>query len=114
MSRVGMRVRLMLVMFVLRMILVSVFRFNGQCIGRNHVHFGCGQAATVHLAHLQPRTNVQRSRGLRKASEGNARIHQRSQQHVAADAGKALQIANSHRKVILNCRVSPALGQHVH
>ena len=36
--------------------------------------------------------------------EGNARIHQRAQQHVAADPGKALQITNSHRFVIVNCR----------
>ena len=32
-----------------------------------------------------------------QAVKGNARIHQRAQQHVSADAGKTLQISNSHR-----------------
>ena len=47
-----------------------------------------------------------------KTGEGNARIHQGSQQHVAADAGKTLQITNTHRIVILNCRLCAAPGQH--
>ena len=46
-----------------------------------------------------------RGSGVRKHIEGDARIHKRPQQHVAADSGKALQIANSHRLVILNCLV---------
>ena len=107
------RVRLMLMMPVLRMFRVRVFWLSGQGVGCNHVHFNCSQPATAHLAHLQPRTNVQRSGCLRQTGEGDARIHQGSQQHIAADARKAFKITNTHRKVILNCRLCAALGQHI-
>ena len=74
---------LMLMMRMLRMILVGVRRLGRRSVGRNHVHLGCGQAAAAHLAHLQARAHVQRGRRLLKAGEGNARIHQGAQQHVA-------------------------------
>jgi hypothetical protein len=68
-----------------------------------HVHFHRRQPAAAHFAHLQARAHVQRGRRLGEQVERHARIHQRAQQHVSADPGKALQIADFHRFVILNC-----------
>ena len=74
------------------------------CSLRDHIHFDRRQPASAHLAHLYARTNVQRGRSVSEHAEGNASIHQRAQHHVAADPGKALQIADSHCSVILNER----------
>ena len=49
--------------------------------------------------------DVERRGGFLKQFERDAGIDQRAQQHVAADAGKTLEVANSHRGVILNCRL---------
>jgi hypothetical protein len=76
-------------LFVL-MLVMGVFRLGWRRVWRNHVNLGCGQAAAAHLAHLKARAHVQRGRRFFKAAEGNARVHQGAQQHVAADAGKAL------------------------
>ena len=72
-----------------------------RLLRRNHVNFGCGQAAAAHLALLQPRAHIQRGCRLFKQGERNAGIHQGAQQHVAAYARKTLQISNTHRIVIL-------------
>jgi hypothetical protein len=77
---------------VRRIFLVLVCGFGGLLLVCDHVHFGCGQAASAHLAHLQPRAHIQRGGRFLKTREGNARIHQRAQQHVAAYAGKTLQV----------------------
>ena len=61
------------------------------------VDFGSRNAATAHFAHLQPRAYVQRCSRLGKGVEWHARIDKRAKQHVAANAGEALQISNSHR-----------------
>jgi hypothetical protein len=90
----------------LRMCAVCVFVvsvFVCRIVRREHVHLGGCNSAAADLAHFEPRAYVQRSRRLFKAVEGNTRIHKSAQQHVAADAGKTFQIANSHRDVILNC-----------
>jgi len=70
----------------------------------NHVHFGSRQAPAHHSALLQPRANIQRSGSLGQQLKGNSRIHKGAKQHIAADAGKALKVSNSHRVVILNGR----------
>jgi hypothetical protein len=70
---------------------------------RYHVNFDRRQSAAAHFAHLQSRAHIQGHRRLGKQLEGHACIHKRAQQHVSADPGKALQIADSHRFVILTC-----------
>lgn|SRR5579875_2197225 len=69
--------------------------------GRDYVDPGSGDSAAQHFAHLDARAYVERCGCLLQKRERNARIDQRAQQHVAADAGKALQKADSHRVSIL-------------
>jgi hypothetical protein len=71
-------------------------------IQRLYIHFGSGNSATAHLAHLEARTHIQRGSRLLKQAERNACIHKGAKQHIAADAGKALQVSNAHRSRILN------------
>jgi len=77
---------------------VRVRRLGCVTLVRNDVHFGRGQSAAAHLAHLQVRAHVQRLGGFLKGVKRNARIDKGAQQHVAAYAGKTLKISNSHRK----------------
>jgi hypothetical protein len=77
---------------------------------RQHIHFGRRESAAHHLACFQPRAHAQRGRRLRHQVKRNAGIDQCAQQHIAADAGKALEIPNSHRVVIVNCR--PMCGKN--
>jgi hypothetical protein len=68
----------------------------------NHVDFRARQAAAHHRVFLKPRAKVQRGRSPGQQLEADSSIHKRAQQHIAADARKALKISNSHRVVILN------------
>ena len=68
-----------------------------RVLGRKHVDFRRGNTAAAHLARFEPRAYIERGRRLCKVAEGNTGIDQRAQQHVAANAGKALQISNSHQ-----------------
>jgi hypothetical protein len=86
---VSMRVR------VICVALMRVVRCNA--FAGHHIYFGSGEAATTHLAHFEPRAHVQRHSCLGKCVERNADIHEGAQQHVAANAGEALQISNAHR-----------------
>ena len=56
----------------------------------DHVHLGPSDSAAHHLARLKPRAHVQIRGRLFKKTERDAGIHQRAQQHVAADPGKTL------------------------
>ena len=87
---------------------VGMLSFGRRAFGRDYVDLGGCQTTPHHLAHLKPRANIQRNRGLSQGVKGNARIHQGTEQHIAAYAGKTLQISNSHRSVILNCRLCAA------
>jgi len=71
--------------------------FRRQAIASEHVHFRCRHAAAADLVCLQARADIQRGGCFRKMTEGNTGIDQCAQQHVAADACKALQISNTHR-----------------
>ena len=96
----------MLRMAVVRVLTAVGVRWLGgrRHVGRQHVHFGCGQPPAGHLAQAKLRAHIERGRGLRQGGKGNACIDKGAQQHVAADARKTLQITNSHRDVILTCR----------
>ena len=88
-----MRVR---VMSVFSMIFVRVGRLAGGLLGGNHVHLSSGQSAAAYLSHLQPSAYTERRSCFLKTSERYACIHQGAQQHIAAYAGKTLQISNTH------------------
>ena len=83
----------MLMVFIasVRMILVPmrfvrVSRLGWMTIFRNDVHFGCGQSAPAHLAHLQVRAHVQRCSSFLKGVKGNTRVDEGAKKHVAAYA----------------------------
>ena len=88
---------------------VGMFSFGRRAFGSDYVDLGGRQTAPHYLAHLKPRAHIQRNRRLGQGVKGNTRIHQGTEQHVATYAGKTLQISNSHRSVILNCRLCAAL-----
>ena len=94
------RVRLMGMRFVRmrmrRVIFMRVARLCRRLVRCKNVHFCGGQAASAHLAHLKARAHAERGSRFLKKAERNAGIHQGAQQHVAAYAGKTLQISNTH------------------
>ena len=80
--------------------LVFVRGFRG--VRSNDVDFCAGETAANDLAELEARTYIERLGGLCQGIERDACIDQRAQQHIAANAGKTLEVANTHRVVILN------------
>ena len=93
---VGMRVPV-LVPVLVRMIVsmsvlvcVDMFRGLGRSIPDQHIHLGGADAAAVHLRDLDPGAETERVRGFLKQRRRHAGIEQGAQQHVAADAGKAV------------------------
>jgi hypothetical protein len=54
------------------------------------VHLGCGNAAAIDLVNAQFRANAKSSDSLLEQRDRNSGIHQRAEEHIAADAGKAL------------------------
>ena len=94
--------------FVLMIVAVGVFmpaRLAGLLIRvDDDVNLRSRDSAASHLAHFEARTHVQGRSGLLEQGERNAGVHQRAEQHVAADAGEAIEIGNSHRE---NCNYAP-------
>ena len=95
------RVVLMPMRMTVRGFCLLVPLFPVPCSLRDHIHLDRRQPAAAHLAHLQTCAHIQGQSRFGQHAEGNACIHQRAQQHVATDPGKTLQIANTHRSVIL-------------
>ncbi len=101
---VGMRVtmtRFVLVIVRMRPVVVAGFvlpMFLQLC---DHIDFGSSESAASDFAHLKASADVECRGSLFKHGKGHARIDERAEQHVAADAGKAIQIANSHWE---NCK----------
>ena len=72
--------------------------FNGRGLAGEHIDLGSRsdrRALTLRASSSAPTLSAARS--VRKKTEGNTGIDHRAQQHVAADAGKAVQIGNTHR-----------------
>ena len=67
-----------------------------RTLAGHHIDLRSSNTATADLAHLEARAHVQRRCCFGKHLKRNARIDKRAQQHIAADAGEALQISNSH------------------
>ena len=68
------------------------------------IDLGSGQASAAYLAHFDASAYVQRCSRFLKESEGYTRIDKCAEQHVAADAGEALQISDSHGNEIVPTR----------
>ena len=66
------------------------------------IHLGRCEPAAHDLPAMKMRAHIERVRGFFESREGNSRVDQRTQQHIAADAGKTFQIADSHRGSIVN------------
>jgi len=54
------------------------------------IHLGCRDSTAIHFADLQLRAYAQRCDGILEQGSRDARVHQRAEEHVAADAGKTL------------------------
>lgn len=74
---------------------VQLLVFGGFIAGQ-HVNLRSGDPAAAHFAHLETGANVQGGRSFFKQFEGHACIDECAEQHVAANAGKAFQISNTH------------------
>ena len=99
--RMAVRMRIALAVGVFVGMIVSVFRSVRVNVmmgifARHHIDLGSGDSAAAHFAHLEARAYIQRRSRLSQSFKGNACIDKRAEQHVAADAGEALQISNSH------------------
>ena len=98
---VGVRV---LVSVVMRMrMCVAVLMRMGMFMGFGrgsfmceHIDFGGCQPATDHLARCDARADIQGRCRFGKYRNRNAGIDHGAEQHVAADAGKAVQVGNTH------------------
>ena len=67
------------------------------------IDLGSSQPATTDLVHLKACTDIERRSRLFKQRKRHARIHKRAKQHVAADAGEAFQISDSHELKLYLC-----------
>src|ERR1700733_7888638 len=84
-------------------VIVNVARFTVHMVARvrmvvfdDDIDLGSGQPAAAGLPHFEMRANVQRGSRLLEQGKGHARVDKRAKQHVAADAGEAPQISDSH------------------
>src|SRR6476646_6217845 len=75
------------------------------------INLGARETATHHLAHFEPSSDVQLRRRLFEQGKRNARVDKSAEQHVAADAGEALQISDSHGNEIVPTRRAASVLQ---
>lgn len=89
---------------VVMAVIVLVGILMRECVGVGcavrcceNVDLGAGDAAALNLACFQTRADAKRRSGLLQDFERYTGIDQGAEEHVAADAGKAVQIGNAHR-----------------
>lgn len=92
-------------------VVVNLARFTVRMVVRDcifvlddDIDLGSGQPAAADLPHFKMRANVQRGSRFLKQRKGHACVDKRAKQHVAADAGEALQISDSHGNEIVPTR----------
>ena len=118
--RVIMRVRVVMRVLVVTRVAVAVIVCMGMIVGglvfamvlnamlvrmgmrsiafsRDHIHLGPGNPTPHHLARLKTRAHIQPRRRLLQQFQRHTGIHHGAQKHVAANAGKTIQIGNPHR-----------------
>lgn len=84
---------------MLRLSMVLMFR-------RDHIDFSGRKPPAHDFSGLQPGAHIERRGRLGKQFERDSRVDQGAEQHIAAYAGKAFEIANTHRVVIVNGEAS--------
>ena len=62
-----------------------------------NIHFRSRNPAAHNARNFQPRPHVQRRHSLLQQRSRNSGVHQRAQEHIAADAGKTLKIGYAHK-----------------
>jgi hypothetical protein len=62
-----------------------------------NIHFGRSDSAAIHSRNFQPRSDIQSCGSIFQELRRNSSVHQRAQKHVAADAGKAVEVSNAHK-----------------
>ena len=69
-------------------------------LGRNHTEFRGGDAAAAGLLHFKLRAGIQALQRVDQGPGGCARVQQRADRHVPADAGKRVEVSDSHSLII--------------
>ena len=95
------RVSSVRVRFVCMFILRMRMRVGGSISRRvrnDYVNLGASDASAGDPAHIQARADVQCGDGFLEMGEGDSGVNQSAEEHVAANSGEAIQIANTHRK----------------
>lgn len=90
-----MRVRVLMRMVVgvrVLVLMIVVVNFIGD-----YIDLGPGESPAHYLAALETGADVQGCRGVLQKRERNARIDQGAEEHVAGDAGEAVEVRNSHQ-----------------
>src|SRR5580698_177975 len=86
-------------MFMMMIVMIVLMLFPRRIFLalRVNIDLDCADAAAVHPRNLEARPNVQRRDGFFQQSCGHTCVHQRTQKHVAANAGKTLEIGYEHQ-----------------
>src|SRR5260370_18533140 len=66
----------------------------------DHINFRRTDAAAIYTRDLEPRSDVERSDGFLQQPERASGVQQRAQKHVAADAGKTIEVGNAHKTFV--------------
>src|SRR5437870_11769552 len=67
----------------------------------NHLNLGCADAATSYPQDFQMRAYVEGGDGFLEKLGRDSGVHQRGEEHVAADSGKAVEVGDAHRKIVV-------------
>jgi hypothetical protein len=102
--RMGMLVFVIVDVGMSVLVMVSVYVFRA---GKD-VDLGSGEAAADDLVLFEPGTDIEQCRGVLQDGKRHTSIDKGAQEHVAADAGEAFEISNSHRE---NCK-RPGLSSY--
>lgn len=90
---------------VFMIVLVIGFEMMVMVVGDDDVHFCGGESAAHDLALFETGADVEGLGGLFEEREGDACIDESTEEHVAANAGEAFEITDTHRGLILNGEV---------
>ena len=85
----------MVIMFVAVIVRMAVHGFSKLAIDE-HVYLDGADAAAVDGVNLKLSTDGEGRGGLPQQVRRDAGIEERAEQHVAADAGKAFEVSDSH------------------
>jgi hypothetical protein len=84
-------------MFTIRLTLPELFPRQVLLPVDHHIDLDRRNTVPFDPRHLQRCANVQRCNSLLQQLERNFGVHQRAEEHIAADARKSVEVRNSHR-----------------